>query len=110
MMYAPMKNLSKLLPNANLASFSTSIDDNMVQTPLLVDRMPRPHPLRSISSPTGYRNGDNEHRGGWKDLQIVEDDPLRSPRLCTRDDDEESIIRLELIVISNDTVTVLLCI
>ena len=96
MMYAPMKNLTRPLPNANLHSFSTSIDDNMVQTPLLADRMPRPHPLRSISSPTGYRNPDSEHRGGWKDLQIVEDDPLRSQRLYTRDDDQESIIRLEL--------------
>ena len=96
MMYAPMKNLTKPLPNANLPSFNTSIDDNMVHTPLLADRMPRPHPLRSISSPTGYGNEDNQHRGGWKDLQIVEDDPLRSQRLFTRDDDQESIIRLEL--------------
>ena len=96
MMYAPMKNLSKPLPNANLPSFSTPMDDNIIQTPLLADRMPRPHPLRSISSPDGYGRGNNEHRGGWKDLQIVEDDPLsaeRLQRISTRDDDQESIIR-----------------
>ena len=111
MMYAPMKNLSRQLPNANLPSFSTCIDDKIIQTPLLADQMPRPHPLRSISSPTGYRNGDNEQRGGWKDLQIVENDPItgqRSERLFTRDDDQESIIRLELIAIFIDIVTFLL--
>ena len=97
MMYAPMKNLSKPLPNSNLPSFSKSIEEYAIQTPLLENRMPRPHPLRSISSPDGYRIVDNQHRGGWKDLEIVENDPLtgqRPQKSFARDDDQESIIRL----------------
>ena len=94
MMYAPMKNLSKPLPNANLPSFRASVEENLAQTSLTANRMPRLHPLRSISSPNGYRNSDNELRGGWQDLQIVENDPLISQRPpFSRDDDQESIIR-----------------
>ena len=91
-----MKNLSKPLPNANHPSFRASVEENLAQTSLMANRMPRPHPLRSISNPAGYRNGDNELRGGWKDLQIVENDPTISQRatnLFARDDDQESIIR-----------------
>ena len=96
MMYAPMKNLSRPLPNANIPSFRASVEESLAQTSLIANRMPRPHPLRSISSPTGYRNGDNELRGGWKDLQIVENDPMVAhcpPNSFSRDDDQESIIR-----------------
>ena len=96
MMYAPMKNLSKPLPNANHPSFRASVEENLAQTSLIANRMPRPHPLRSISNPASYRNGDNDLRGGWKDLQIVENDPTLSQRatnLFPRDDDQESIIR-----------------
>ena len=96
MMYAPMKNLSKPLPSANFPAFSTTIENYSIQQPLLINEMPRPHPLRSLSSPNGYRTGENELRGGWKDLEIVERDALgshRQTKTFARDDDQESIIR-----------------
>ena len=58
--------------------------------------MPRPHPLLNIKKQNGDGNGVNEHRGGWKELEIVEDDPITGQRLhksLPRDDDQDSIIR-----------------
>ena len=96
MMYAPMKNLSKPLPSANFPAFSTTIENYSIQQPLLINEMPRPHPLRCLSSPNGYRTGENELRGGWNDLKIVENDALgshRQTKTFAREDDQESIIR-----------------
>ena len=96
MMYAPMKNLSKPLPNAQLPSFSSLKDNISSQTPLLTGRMPRPHPLSNMEKQNSDISKATEHRGGWKELEIVEDDPLSSKfshNSVPRDDDQESIIR-----------------
>ncbi len=95
MLYAPMKNLSRPLPNVRLPTFSPSGVNNSIENHLLQDRMPRPHPLLNLKKPNGSMDDTND-RGGWKELEIVEDDPLTGPRLpksLSREDDEESVIR-----------------